>query len=103
MGYRNRCWRLSDRLQHRLGTALGGFGEHRLLTVSPDLVETALDLELQDGTVIADNLDDGTIFFTGLHHAERAIAVYRNALAIGVLQRTSWERPLNSRCTISLR
>jgi len=30
----------------------------KLLEVSPEVIETAIGLELQDGTVIADNLDD---------------------------------------------
>src|SRR5437870_5725839 len=35
----------------------------KLLEVSPELVETAIGLELQDGTVIADNLDDRSCIF----------------------------------------
>src|SRR5436190_9871954 len=47
----------------------------KLLEVPPELVETALGLELQDGTVIADDLEDRPcIFLAGLYHAEREIA-----------------------------
>ena len=47
----------------------------KLLEVSPELVETAIGLEPQDGTVIADNLDDRRcVFLAGLYHAERQIA-----------------------------
>src|SRR5882757_9886394 len=47
----------------------------KLLEVPPDLIETALGLELQDGTVIADDLDGRRcIFLAGLYHAEREIA-----------------------------
>ena len=54
----------------------------KLLEVSPELVETALDLELQDGTVIADSLDNRRcIFLAGLYHAEREIAGKLRALA----------------------
>jgi ATP-dependent exoDNAse (exonuclease V) alpha subunit len=56
----------------------------KLLEVSPELVETALALELQDGTVIADNLDDRRcIFLASLYHAEREIAGRLRALAGG--------------------
>src|SRR5580693_3484095 len=56
----------------------------KLLEVSPELVETAIGLELQDGTVIADNLDDRRcIFLAGLYHAEREIAERLRALAGG--------------------
>ena len=56
----------------------------KLLEVSPELVETAIGLELQDGTVIADNLDDRRcIFLAGLYHAEREIAGRLRALAGG--------------------
>jgi len=47
----------------------------KLLDVSQDLVRTALDLELADGTVIADRLGETAgVFLAGLHRAERAIA-----------------------------
>src|SRR5262252_820879 len=46
-----------------------------LLEVSVDLVDTALGLELQDGTVIADDLDGvRCVFLAGLYRAEREIA-----------------------------
>jgi exodeoxyribonuclease V alpha subunit len=46
-----------------------------LLEVPTELVETALGLELEEGTVVADEVD-GTrcIFLAGLYHAEREIA-----------------------------
>ena len=54
----------------------------KLLEIPADLVETALGLELQDGTVIADDLDDRRcIFLAGLYHAEREIAAKLKALA----------------------
>jgi exodeoxyribonuclease V alpha subunit len=47
----------------------------KLLEVPQDLIRTALDLELADGTVIADRLaDTDCVFLAGLHRAERAIA-----------------------------
>jgi exodeoxyribonuclease V alpha subunit len=47
----------------------------KLLDVPQALVHTALDLELADGTVIADRLaDNDCVFLAGLHRAERAIA-----------------------------
>jgi len=47
----------------------------KLLEVPQDLICTALDLELADGTVIADRLGEiDCIFLAGLHRAERAIA-----------------------------
>ena len=50
----------------------------KLLEVPADLVETALGLELQDGTVIADDLDGRRcVFLAGLYHAEREIAAKR--------------------------
>src|SRR5271170_4329396 len=56
----------------------------KLLEVSAELVETALRLELQDGTLIADHLDNRRcIFLAGLYHAEREIAVKLRALAGG--------------------
>ena len=46
----------------------------KLLEVPQGLVRTALDLELTDGTVIADRLaDTDCVFLAGLHRAERAI------------------------------
>jgi exodeoxyribonuclease V alpha subunit len=47
----------------------------KLLEVPTDLVRTALDLELADGTVIADRVGETRCtFLAGLHRAERAIA-----------------------------
>jgi exodeoxyribonuclease V alpha subunit len=47
----------------------------KLLDVPQGLVHTALDLELADGTVIADRLaDTACVFLAGLYRAERAIA-----------------------------
>jgi exodeoxyribonuclease V alpha subunit len=47
----------------------------KLLDVPQDLIRTALDLELADGTVIADCVGDtACVFLTGLYRAERAIA-----------------------------
>jgi exodeoxyribonuclease V alpha subunit len=54
----------------------------KLLEVPPDLVETALGLELQDGTVVADDLDGRRCIFLGaLYRAEREIAEKLKALA----------------------
>jgi exodeoxyribonuclease V alpha subunit len=47
----------------------------KLLEVPQNLIGTALDLELADGTVIADRLGEvACIFLSGLYRAERAIA-----------------------------
>jgi exodeoxyribonuclease V alpha subunit len=47
----------------------------KLLEVPQDLVLTALDLELSDGTVIAHRLGEtDCVFLASLHRAERAIA-----------------------------
>ena len=47
----------------------------RLLEVPAEMIRTALDLELADGTVVADTVEDTPcIFLGGLHRAERAIA-----------------------------
>ena len=46
-----------------------------LLEVPPDLIRTALDLELSDGTVIADHVGETPCaFLAGLYRAERVIA-----------------------------
>jgi exodeoxyribonuclease V alpha subunit len=46
-----------------------------LLEVPAELVRTALDLELADGTVVADSVGEtACVFLTGLHRAERNIA-----------------------------
>jgi exodeoxyribonuclease V alpha subunit len=55
-----------------------------LLEVPADLVETALGLELQEGAVIADDLDGRRcVFLAGLYRAEREIAEKLNVLAAG--------------------
>ncbi len=47
----------------------------KLLKVPADLIRTALDLELADGSVVADTVEDTPcIFLGGLHRAERTIA-----------------------------
>jgi exodeoxyribonuclease V alpha subunit len=47
----------------------------KLLDVPQDLIRTALDLELADGTVIADCVGEtACVFLAGLYRAERAIA-----------------------------
>ncbi len=57
-----------------------------LLEVPVELVRTALDLELADGTVIADSVGEiPCTFLTGLHQAERAIAERLMWLANGAL------------------
>jgi exodeoxyribonuclease V alpha subunit len=56
----------------------------QLLEVPAELVETALSLELQDGAVVADDLDGRRcVFLAGLYRAEREIAAKLNALAAG--------------------
>jgi exodeoxyribonuclease V alpha subunit len=46
-----------------------------LLEVSKELIQTALDLELADGTVIADTVDETPcVFLGGLYRAEQVIA-----------------------------
>jgi exodeoxyribonuclease V alpha subunit len=55
-----------------------------LLEVRAELVETALELELQDDTVFADDLDDRRcVFLAGLYRAEREIAEKLQALTVG--------------------
>ena len=55
-----------------------------LLEVPAELVETAVGLELQDGTIVADDLDDRRcVFLAGLYRAEREIAEKLQALAVG--------------------
>src|SRR3981189_3260986 len=47
----------------------------KLIEVPQELIRTALDLELQDGTVLADSLGEtDCIFLAGLHRAERGLA-----------------------------
>ncbi|MBV8890864.1 MAG: AAA family ATPase, partial [Acidobacteria bacterium] len=55
-----------------------------LLEVPAELVDTALGLELQDGAVVADEVDgQRCIFLSGLYRAEREIAMKLKALAAG--------------------
>ena len=55
-----------------------------LLGVKPELVETALALELADGTVVADMVGDRRcVFLAGLHAAERGIAARLRTLSAG--------------------
>jgi exodeoxyribonuclease V alpha subunit len=57
-----------------------------LLEVPAAIIETALGLELQDGEVIADDVDaEPCVFLTGLHRAERAIAARIGTLRSGAL------------------
>lgn len=57
---------------------------YREAEVHADLVETALSLQLQEGSVVADDLDGRRcIFLAGLYHAEREIAEVLNRLARG--------------------
>ena len=56
------------------------------LEVPEGLVRTALDLELAEGTVIADRVGETPcVFLAGLHPAERTIAERLIRLANGVL------------------
>src|ERR1700719_3653159 len=58
----------------------------KLLEVAGELVQTALDLELSDGTVIADRVGETPcVFLAGLHRAERTIAERLMRLANGKL------------------
>src|SRR5215475_7641403 len=57
-----------------------------LLGVPPKLIHTALDLELSDGTVIADQVaETPCVFLAGLYRAERGIAARLMGLANGRL------------------
>ena len=50
------------------------------------LIRTGLDLELQEGTVIADQVGETPcVFLAGLHRAERTIAARLTGLANGTL------------------
>jgi exodeoxyribonuclease V alpha subunit len=56
----------------------------RLLEVPPELIGTALDFELAEGTVVADRVGEADcVFLAGLHRAERAIAERLLALREG--------------------
>jgi hypothetical protein len=58
----------------------------KLLEVPQESIRTALDLELTDGTVIADRVGEiECIFLAGLHGSERAVAEQLLALANGTL------------------
>ena len=60
----------------------------RLLDVPDDLIRTALDLELAEGTVVADTVEETPcIFLGGLHRAERVIAGSLLGIAAG---KPSW-------------
>ncbi len=55
-----------------------------LLEVPAGLVDTALALELEDGSVIADDVESRRcVFLAGLYRAEREIAAKLEALAVG--------------------
>ena len=56
----------------------------KLLEVPAELIATALDLELQDGTVIADDLEGRRcIFLAALYRAAHEIAEKLKTLAVG--------------------
>ena len=58
----------------------------KLLEVPQELIRTALDLELQQGTVVADRVGETPcVFLAGLHRAERTIAERLTRLANGKL------------------
>src|SRR5689334_17496145 len=58
----------------------------KLLEVPREMVQTALELELTDGTVIADRVGETPcIFLTGLYRAERTIAERLKRLLNGTL------------------
>ena len=58
----------------------------KLLEVPKQLIRTALELELQEGTVIADRVGETPcVFLAGLHRAERTIADRLTRLANGRL------------------
>jgi exodeoxyribonuclease V alpha subunit len=57
-----------------------------LLEVTGDLVRSALDLELADGSVIVDSIGDtACVFLAGLHRAERGIGDRLHVLVNGTL------------------
>jgi len=58
----------------------------KLLEVSDELIQTAIELEMSDGTVTADTVGDtACVFLSGLYHAEKGIADRFRALNSGVL------------------
>jgi exodeoxyribonuclease V alpha subunit len=65
----------------------------KLLEVPQELIRTALDLELQEGPVVADRVGETPcVFLAGLHQAERTIAERLTRLVNGVLP-WSWIDP----------
>jgi exodeoxyribonuclease V alpha subunit len=65
----------------------------KLLEVPQELIRTALDLELQEGTVVADRVGETPcVFLAGSHRAERTIAERLTRLANGTLP-WSWIDP----------
>ena len=65
----------------------------KLLEVSQELIRTALDLELREGTVVADRVGEtACVFLAGLYQAERTIAERLTRLVNGVLP-WSWIDP----------
>ena len=58
----------------------------KLLEVPGELIESALDMELRENTVIADSVaETPCVFLSGLHHAERAVAGHLLRLGGGPL------------------
>jgi exodeoxyribonuclease V alpha subunit len=58
----------------------------KLLEVPQELIRTALDLELEEGTVVADQVGETPcVFLAGLHRAERTIAERLTRLSNGAL------------------
>ena len=58
----------------------------KLLEVPQELIRTAVELELQEGTVVADRVREmPCVFLAGLHRAERTIAERLLRLANGTL------------------
>src|SRR3954462_2058330 len=58
----------------------------QLLEVPQELIRTAIELELQEGTVVADRVGETPcVFLAGLHRAERTIAERMTRLANGTL------------------
>ena len=61
-----------------------------LLEIPPEVVDAALELELVEGAVVADTVDQrACVFLAGLHRAERDIAERLLRLAKG---RPPWPR-----------
>jgi len=58
----------------------------KLLEVPQQLIRTALELELQEGTVVADQVGETpSVFLAGLYRAERTISDQLMRLANGTL------------------